>query len=70
MLGRTLRKIFGPLIFVAGVVLTAWIAYHFFTGHLAISSAWIPCTNAFVFLWVGWGWMRGEKVGTIRKPRA
>ena len=70
MLNRTLRNIFGPLIFAVGVLLTAWIAYHFFTGHLGTSSAWVPGTNAFVCLWVGWGWMRGEKVGAIRRPRA
>ena len=70
MFGRTSRKILGPLIFALGVALAAWIACNLFVERVVSGSAIIAGINASVFIWVGWGWMRGEKVGAIRKPRA
>jgi hypothetical protein len=60
---RFIKCVFGLLSFVIGIAILTWCAYSFFVPnqhfHMRITD--LPrLLLPFVFIWLGWSWMRGE----------
>lgn len=59
-----MRRIFGAIIFLLGLVLAGWIAYNLLTERLPATQGRNPfmaIITAAGFLYVGFRWMKGQQ---------